>query len=178
LGLDLYHFRVNNEKRGEPCGIDASVEGSAGMLRKFGGYSVIIHNEQTDWDATFAAHGLQFEHFEGAGVAQTLDQSATQMVGYYAFRRRKNGPSDLPALIIFNNLGRDDDLMLTMVRSRQPDVEATVLRGPLEVHRVAQTAVFASKLGINANQLVGPSTTSSSPTNTLQISSVYAESMN
>src|SRR5262245_49417982 len=147
MGLDLYHLRVNNEKRGELHSIHPSIAGSAEMLRKFAWCTVTIHNEQIDWDATFAAQGLLLEHFQGAGAAQTPDRSTKQMVGYYAFARCKNAPRDLPELIVFNNLGRDDDLMLTMVRSRQPDVEATVLRGPLKVHRVAETAVFCEQIG-------------------------------
>jgi len=146
MGLDLYHFRVNDEKRGEPRSIHPGIEGFSAMLRKFACCTVTIHNEQTDWEATLAAHGFLLEHFQ-AGVAQTPDWSTRQMIGYFAFGRRKSAPRGLPELIVFNNLGRDDDLMLTMVRSRQPDIEPTVLRGPLKVHRIAETAVFCEQIG-------------------------------
>jgi hypothetical protein len=147
--LDLYHYKVNDQRRGDVLTIHECT-GARDMHRRFSWAVVIVQQERTDWHATLAARGFDSDHFVEGAALVTIDKVTGKVVGRYAFKRAEGAPRDLPEALVFDDRRQDgiwDDLMTAVIPSRQPGSEAITFHGPLITGRVPEPSVFCAQVG-------------------------------
>jgi hypothetical protein len=151
MGLDLYHFRANADRRGDPLTIASTIPGAAEMRQKFDWCLEIIHNLQVDWEATFAAQNLDLAHYKTGPSTVRIDPRTDIETGVFVFKRRTWFGS-APKNVVFVSLDDKPDWEAVAVRKLS---RPTVFRGPLATHRVPEIVVFVEQVGYQRKSVDG-----------------------
>jgi hypothetical protein len=103
MGLDLYHFKANAERRGKPWVIEPE-KGWEALLAKLSWCIVTMHREDEHF-AKFARRDL-FATLSDYGIETDYTQISPLPAGGRLFKTHSDDGGWLPALIVLDDTGR------------------------------------------------------------------------